>query len=137
LQNVILKFILLISSVLSINAALAIPLSSVISTDTQQVEYTQKRSEISLPNLQKICKKPLTNVFISDNTNETYLYTATFTHFFESSFNLYKESLLVVNELTIKQRFQVQKKIIQKVSVNIHLRLNKTLFQTESPYHNV
>jgi len=136
LQNIILKFILFISSVLSVNAALAIPLSSVISTDTQQIEYTQQRSAVSLLNLQKISTKAQTNAFISDNSGETYLYTAIFSDFFDISFNLYKESLLVINTRILNQNFKVQKEVIQNVAVNIHLRLNKILFQTENQYHN-
>jgi len=48
LKHLILKFILFFSTALSLNSVLAVPLSSVINSDIQQVEYRQIPADASL-----------------------------------------------------------------------------------------
>ncbi|NQZ23324.1 MAG: hypothetical protein HRT53_14870 [Colwellia sp.] len=51
MKHFFIKFILLLSAVLSVNSALAVPLSSVIDSDIQQVEYRQTPTYTSLNTL--------------------------------------------------------------------------------------
>jgi hypothetical protein len=51
LQHFIFKLILLFSAILSVNSALAVPLSSIINSDIQQVEYRQTPTYKSLDKL--------------------------------------------------------------------------------------
>jgi len=136
MQNIFLKLILVLSSVISVNSALAIPLSSVISNDTQQVEYTENRSELSLLAIYKCSKKQFADHVVSDQNSEALLLTAPFNRFFDDFFNLYKESSTLINTLEIRQKYIIQKEIFQNVFVSLHLRFVSVLYQVESTYLN-
>jgi len=136
MQNIFLKLILLLSSVISVNSALAIPLSSVISNDTQQVEYTENRSELSLLAIYKCSKKQFVDFVVSDKNSEVLLHTVPFTRFFDDLFNLYKESSMLINTLEIRQKHIIQKEIYQNVFVLLHLRFVSVLYQVENNYLN-
>lgn len=51
MKHFFIKFILLLSAVLSVNSALAVPLSAVINSDIQQVEYRQTPTYTALKKL--------------------------------------------------------------------------------------
>jgi hypothetical protein len=76
LQHFIFKLILLFSAILSVNSALAVPLSSVINSDIQQVEYRQTLTYTSLAKLSAVqglfqftkndtCKKQLALSYVT------------------------------------------------------------------------
>ncbi len=134
MQNIFLKFILLISSIISVNAALAIPLSLVISSDTQQVEYTENRSETLLLAIHECTKKKLADVVALDKNSEKTLHKASFIRFVDDSFNLYKESSKLINTLEIRQQHIIQKEVFQNVFVLLHFRFVSVLYQVERTY---
>jgi len=126
LQNIILNFILFISSVLSVNAVTSVPLSSVISNDTQQVEYIDYCIEAPVLILQKTTEAHFYDVLSSLSINETYL------DIFNDTFDLHQDSLILVDTLISKQKYKIQKQTFQKSITIIHLQFIKTLYQVES-----
>jgi hypothetical protein len=119
---------LFISSILSVNAIISVPLSSVVSTDTQQVEYIDYRVEDPLLILQKIPEVKLHEALSSLNISRTYLYS----ELFQGIFDLHQYSLLLVDTLISMQKYKIQKQTFQKSVVIVHLKFNKTLYQLES-----
>ena len=128
MQNIILNFILFISSVLSVNGAISVPLSSVISNDTQQVEYIEYCAEDPSLILQKTSEVQFCEALSSLNINRTYLYS----DFFHDAFDLHHDSLILVDTLISRQKYKIQKQTFQKFTVTIHLQFIKTLYQVES-----
>ena len=126
MQNIILNFILFISSVLSINAVISVPLSSVINHDTQQVEYIDYCIEAPLLTLQKTTEVRLNNVFTSLSINRTYL------DLFYDTFDLHQDSHILVDTLISKLKYIIQKHTFRKSITTIHLKFIKTLYQVES-----
>jgi hypothetical protein len=126
LQNIILNFILFISSVLSVNAVTSVPLSSVISNDTQQVEYIDYCIAPPVLILQKTTEVHLYDVLSSLSLNGTYL------DIFNDTFDLHQDSLILVDTLISKQKYKIQKQTFQKSITTIHLQFIKTLYQVES-----
>ncbi len=109
MKHFILKFILLLSAILSVNSALAVPLSSVIHSDIQQVEYRQAPTYTSLKTLYlaqshfKLTK---------NNTYNTQLYLANFicSHCFS------KGLLGNLTATLVKQDYQQQIKTMLTIS---------------------
>jgi hypothetical protein len=128
LQNIILNFILFISSVLSVNAVISVPLSSLITNDTQQVEYIEYCAEDPLLILQQTTHVQLYEAFNALVISGTYLYS----DLFHDAFDLHHDSLLLVDTLTSRQKYKTQKQTFQKSVVTIHLQFIKTLYQVES-----
>jgi len=126
LQNIILNFILFISSVLSVNTVTSVPLSSVISNDTQQVEYIDYCIEAPILILQKTTEVHLYDVLSSLSLNGTYL------DIFNDTFDLHQDSLILVDTLISKQKYKIQKQTFQKSITTIRLQFIKTLYQVES-----
>lgn len=126
MQNIILNFILFISSVLSVNTVTSVPLSSVISNDTQQVEYIDYCIEAPILILQKTTEVHLYDVLSSLSLNGTYL------DIFNDTFDLHQDSLILVDTLISKQKYKIQKQTFQKSITTIHLQFIKTLYQVES-----
>ena len=91
------NFILFISSVLSVNTVTSVPLSSVISNDTQQVEYIDYCIEAPILILQKTTEVHLYDVLSSLSLNGTYL------DIFNDTFDLHQDSLILVDTLISKQ----------------------------------
>jgi len=101
LQHFIFKLILLFSAILSVNSALAVPLSSVINSDIQHVEYRQIPAYKSLD-------KPLTakNNF-QLTKNETYKSKLNLSPYpFESC--LSKGKLIKLTATCVKRHYQQQ-----------------------------
>lgn len=100
MKHFILKFILLLSAVLSVNSALAVPLSSVINSDIQHVEYRQTPTCTSLNTLSA-------KVHFQLSKNDIYkqqLYLASFV----CSHGLSKGLLGKLTATLIKQEYQQQ-----------------------------
>lgn len=128
MQNIILNFILFISSVLSVNNVISIPLSSTLSNDTQQVEYVEYSAEDPFLILQKTTKAHIFQALSTLNFNETYLYS----DLFHDAFDLHHDSLLLVDTLISRQKYKIQKQTIQKILVTTHQHFIETLYQVES-----
>ena len=128
MQNIILNFILFISSVLSVNAVISVPLLSVINTDTQQVEYIENNAKNPSLILQKISEVQFREALSSLNINRTYLYS----DWFNDAFDLHQYSLILVDTLISRQKYKIQQQTFQKFTVTIHLQFIKTLYQVES-----
>jgi hypothetical protein len=137
LQHIILKFVLFISSVLSVNAALSLPLSSIINSDTQQVEYVEyKQATLSL-NLEKKNNQRLFHKIITYKACKSYLCQ---NHFLDS-FNLYEDSLSLIVTLNTQQQYKKQKTILLNIPTRqLHQPHHQTFYQAESKsstYKNV
>jgi len=128
LQNIILNFFLLISSILSVNTVISVPLSFVISNDTQQVEYIEYCAEDPLLILQQATEVQLYEALNPLNLSGTYLYS----DFFHDAFDLHHDSLILADTLISRQKYKIQQQTIQKSAVTIHLQFIKTLYQLES-----
>lgn len=128
MQNIILNFILFISSLVSVNAVISVPLSSVISNDTQQVEYIEYCAEAPLLILQKTREVQLYKALNALSMSGTYLYS----DLFHDAFDLHHDSLILVDTQISRQKYKIQKQTFQKSVVTIHLQFIKTLYQVES-----
>lgn len=104
------------------------PLSSVISNDTQQVEYIEYCAEAPLLILQKATEVQLCEALNPLSISGKYLYS----DFFHDAFDLHHDSLILVDTLISKQKYKNQKQTIQKSTLTIHLQFIKTLYQVES-----
>jgi hypothetical protein len=112
LQHIILKFVLFIGSVLSVNATLSLPLSSIINSDTQQVEYVEyKQATISLK-LEKTPNQILLHKISTSKACKSYLCKNRFL----DSFNLYEDSLSLIVTLNTQQQYKKQKTILLNIS---------------------
>jgi hypothetical protein len=128
LQNFIIKFIVFIYSILSVNAVITIPLSSVISTETQQVEYIEYLAENPLFIIQKTPEGCLSESLSTLNISRTYLYT----DLFNNAFDLHHDSLILVDTLRSRQKYKIQKKTFQNTAFTMHKQFIKTFYQVES-----
>ena len=126
MQNIILNFILFISSLVSVNAVISVPLSSVISNDTQ--EYIEYCAEAPLLILQKTREVQLYKALNALSMSGTYLYS----DLFHDAFDLHHDSLILVDTQISRQKYKIQKQTFQKSVVTIHLQFIKTLYQIES-----
>ncbi len=137
MQHIILKFVLFISSVLSVNAALSLPLSSIINSDTQQVEYVEyKQATLSL-NLEKKPNQRLFHKIITYKACKSYLCQNRLL----DSFNLYEDSLSLIVTLNTQQQYKKQKTILLSIPTRqLHQSHHQTFYQAESKsstYKNV
>ncbi|MFT5297235.1 MAG: hypothetical protein ACI9YH_003266 [Colwellia sp.] len=122
------NFILFISSLLSVNAVISVPLSSVISNDTQQVEYIEYCAEDPLLILQKTPEVQLYEVLNPLNLSGANLYS----DLFHDAFDLHQHSLIFVDTLISMQKYKIQLQTFQHSAVIVYLKFNKTLYQLES-----
>jgi hypothetical protein len=129
LQHIILKFVLFISSVLSVNATLSLPLSSIINSDTQQVEYVEhKQATLSL-NLEKTPDQTLPHKIITYKADKSHLCK---NHFLDS-FNLYKDSSSLLVTLNTQQQYKKQKTILLNIPTRqLHQSHHQTFYQAKS-----
>jgi len=128
LQNIILNIILFISSLLSVNAVISVPLVSVINTDTKQVEYIENNAKPPSLILQKTSEVQLCESLSSLNINRRYLYA----DWFNNAFDLHQYSLILVETLISRQKYIIQKQTFQNTVVAFHQQFIKTLFLVES-----
>ena len=103
-------------------------MSSVISTDTQQVEYIEYSAQDPLLILQKTPEVKLHEALSSLNISGTYLYS----ELFQSTFDLHQHSLIFVDTLISRQKYKIQLQTFQHSAVIVYLKFNKTLYQLES-----
>jgi len=102
LKHLILKFILFFSAALSLNSALAVPLSSVINSDIQQVEYRQIPVEASLR------KVAVAQSFFQLTKSYRYKKQQYLSHFFTLSPYFSISSLVGLTASRAKQDYQQQ-----------------------------
>jgi hypothetical protein len=125
LHHIILKYIILLSSILSVNAALAIPLSSIINNDIQQVEYVEhKQSTISLEVKQVLNEKTENSL----NSCESYFDLLGLIR----TFDLFETSLSVVETLNTQQQYQIQKSTFLTIFVQLHRKVQQNLYPTDN-----
>ena len=129
MQHIILKFVLFISSVLSVNATLSLPLSSIINSDTQQVEYVKyKQATLSL-NLEKTTNQTLLHKICTYKTCKSYLCKNRFL----DSFNSYEDSLSLIVTLNTQQQYKKQKTILLNIPTKqLHQPHHQTFYEAES-----
>ncbi|NQZ82788.1 MAG: hypothetical protein HRT52_17400 [Colwellia sp.] len=129
MQHIILKFVLFISSVLSVNATLSLPLSSIINSDTQQVEYVEyKQATLSLK-LKKTPNQILLHKRSTSKACKSYLCKNRFL----DSFNLYEDSLSLIVTLNTQQQYKKQKTILLNIPTRqLHQPHHQTFYQAES-----
>lgn len=129
MQHIILKFILLISSFLSVNATLSIPLSSIINNDTQQIEYVEYKQATHSLNLEKILDGKLLHKKSTYKACKSYICK----NYPLDSFNLYKDSLSLIVTLSTQQQYQKQKIILLNIATRqLHQPSHLTFYQAES-----
>ena len=129
MQHIILKFILLISSFLSVNATLSIPLSSIINNDTQQIEYVEYKQATHSLHLEKILDGKLLH------KNSTYKVCKSYIckNYPLDSFNLYKDSLSLIVTLSTQQQYRIQETILLNIATKqLHQPRHQTFYQAES-----
>lgn len=129
MNHIILKFILLFSSLISINAALAIPLSSIINSDIQQIEYVEHQQLI--PSLKLIKTTP--QHFLDLLNSQKVSKVSFFENNLQSNFGLYGESLSLFETISIQQQYQAQTTTFLNIIVRHDLSLRQNLFQAKSP----
>ena len=129
MQHIILKFILLISSFLSVNATLSIPLSSIINNDTQQIEYVEYKQATHSLNLEKMPDGKLLHKKSTYKTCKSYICK----NYPLDSFNLYKDSLSLIVTLNTQQQYRIQETILLNIATRqLHQPLHQTFYQAES-----
>lgn len=129
MQKIFLNFILFFSALFSVNSALALPLSSVIATDTQQVQYIEKRAQSSMLLLQigviDESNDQSIDILAYSNNHEAYLKKTIIYYRFYIPLKLFKQSLSRFESLITRQQHIIQKPLFQQILLAFQLRLIK------------
>ena len=131
MQHFIFKLILLLSAVLSVNSALAVPLYSIINSDIQQVEYRQN------PTYKSLDKLSVAKVHFQLSNNDTY-YKQLYLSSYICSYCFSKGLLGKFTANSFKQYYQQQSMTILAFSnkpPKLFLRLMPYQTENKPPFY--
>lgn len=131
MQHFIFKLILLFSAALSVNAALAVPLSSLINSDIQQVEYRQT------PNYQSLEQLSNVKAHFQLTKNERYKRLPSISRF-TGEYYLSKGQLAKLSATRVNLHFQQQSMTILAFSskpTNLYFQQVSHQSENQPPLH--
>ena len=129
MPQLILKIVLFISSILSVNAVFALPLASIINSDIQHVDTVEHNQSIPCLKLNESSDKKLINAVSACELCKSYIGIINIV----DAFNLYKGSLSFAKTRNVQQQYQIQKMSFLHTFVQHHQQFHQNLFQIEKP----